>query len=62
MRRVSSAYFEGASLFANPFPDGNLDTGNFVLNAIGERWAGELCQDDYLAPLYFSSKAQDSTR
>ncbi|KAK3372915.1 hypothetical protein B0T24DRAFT_649069 [Lasiosphaeria ovina] len=42
--------------------DGNLDAGDFVLDAMGERWAGELCQDDYSAPLYFSSEAQDSPR
>ncbi|GKT61408.1 hypothetical protein ColTof3_08747 [Colletotrichum tofieldiae] len=29
---------------------------------MGERWAGELCQDDYLAEGYFSSENQDSKR
>lgn len=42
--------------------DGNLDAGDFVLDAMGERWAGELCQDDYSSPSYFSSEAQDSLR
>ncbi|KAK2056644.1 hypothetical protein LY76DRAFT_517984 [Colletotrichum caudatum] len=41
---------------------GNLDAGDFVFDAMGERWAGELCQDDYLAEGYFSSEAQDSKR
>jgi len=42
--------------------DGNLDAGTFVLDALGERWAGELCQDDYLAPGYFSNEDQESPR
>lgn len=41
---------------------GNLDAGTFVLEALGERWAGELCHNDYLAPGYFGSEAQDSER
>ncbi|QGA19359.1 hypothetical protein EYB26_007048 [Talaromyces marneffei] len=41
---------------------GNLDAGDFVLDALGERWAGELCQDNYLSPGYFSSEASDSER
>ncbi|KAL0938150.1 uncharacterized protein CTRU02_207881 [Colletotrichum truncatum] len=41
---------------------GNLDAGDFVLDAMGERWAGELCQDDYLAEGYFSGESQDSRR
>ncbi|KAK4192387.1 hypothetical protein QBC35DRAFT_469728, partial [Podospora australis] len=41
---------------------GNLDAGDFVLDALGERWATELCQDSYDAPGYFSSEAQDSVR
>ncbi|KAK2036171.1 hypothetical protein LZ31DRAFT_571535 [Colletotrichum somersetense] len=41
---------------------GNLDAVDFVFDAMGERWAGELCQDDYLAEGYFSSEAQDSKR
>ena len=42
--------------------DGNLDAGDFMLDALGERWAGELCQDNYLSPGYFSSEFQDSER
>ncbi|KAK3986376.1 chondroitin AC/alginate lyase [Cladorrhinum sp. PSN332] len=41
---------------------GNLDAGDFVLDALGERWALQLCQDSYDAPGYFSSEAQDSVR
>ncbi|KAK0702152.1 hypothetical protein B0H67DRAFT_676190 [Lasiosphaeris hirsuta] len=37
---------------------GNLDAGDFVLNVLGERWAEELCQDDYSVPGYFSSEGQ----
>ncbi|KAH8821971.1 hypothetical protein F5884DRAFT_746259 [Xylogone sp. PMI_703] len=41
---------------------GHIDAGSFVLDALGERWAGELCQGDYLSTGYFSSEAQDSPR
>ncbi|KAF2998698.1 hypothetical protein E8E14_004610 [Neopestalotiopsis sp. 37M] len=41
---------------------GNLDAGDFVLDALGERWAVELCHQDYLSPGYFDSEAQDSKR
>lgn len=41
---------------------GNLDTGDFVFEALGQRWAGELCQANYLSTGYFSSEAQDSQR
>lgn len=33
-----------------------------MLDALGERWAGELCQDNYLAPEYFAGESQDSGR
>lgn len=42
--------------------DANLDAGDFVLDALGERWASELCQGDYMSPGYFSSEAADSQR
>ena len=32
------------------------------MDALGERWAGELCQDNYLSDGYFSGEAQDTTR
>lgn len=39
-----------------------LGSGDFVLDALGQRWAGELGSGDYLATGYFSSEAQDSSR
>lgn len=42
--------------------DGNLDAGDFVLDALGERWAVELCHADYLSPEYFSGESQSSPR
>ncbi|KIJ46453.1 hypothetical protein M422DRAFT_46181 [Sphaerobolus stellatus SS14] len=41
---------------------GDLDQGDFVLDAMGQRWAGELGSGDYLSPGYFSSEEQDSQR
>ncbi|KAF8519151.1 chondroitin AC/alginate lyase [Hysterangium stoloniferum] len=41
---------------------GDLDQGDFVLDAIGQRWAGELGSGNYLADGYFSSETQDSQR
>jgi hypothetical protein len=41
---------------------GDLDCGDFVLDALGHRWAGELGSGDYLSTGYFSSEAQDSQR
>jgi hypothetical protein len=41
---------------------GNLDAGDFVIDALGVRWAGELGSGDYLADGYFSSELQDSQR
>ncbi|KAF5385284.1 hypothetical protein D9615_001384 [Tricholomella constricta] len=40
----------------------DLDVGDFVLDALGTRWAGELGSGDYRSPDYFSSEAQDSNR
>jgi hypothetical protein len=40
----------------------NLDMGTFVFDALGQRWAGELCQAQYLADGYFSNEAQTSER
>lgn len=42
--------------------DGDLDAGDFVLHALGERWVGQLCQNDYNGPGYFKSEDQDSPR
>lgn len=41
---------------------GDLDVGDFVLDALGQRWAGELGSGNYLADGYFSSEDQDSER
>ncbi|WWD17872.1 hypothetical protein CI109_102316 [Kwoniella shandongensis] len=41
---------------------GDLDVGDFVLDAMGQRWAGELGSGQYLSDGYFSSEAQDSQR
>lgn len=40
----------------------DLDCGDFVLDALGTRWAGEFGNSDYLAQGYFSSDAQNSVR
>ncbi len=41
---------------------GDLDCGDFVLDALGTRWAGELGSGDYLATGYFDSEAQTAAR
>ncbi|KAG8920148.1 hypothetical protein FRC02_001140 [Tulasnella sp. 418] len=41
---------------------GNLDAGDFVIDAMGVRWAGELGSGDYLADGYFSGEDQASER
>ena len=43
-------------------PHGDLDCGNFVLDALGTRWAGELGSGDYNALDYFDSETQNATR
>jgi len=40
----------------------DLDCGDFVLDALGTRWAGELGSADYLSPGYFSNDTQGSER
>jgi hypothetical protein len=40
----------------------DLDCGDFVVDALGTRWFGELGDGDYVAAGYFSSDAQDSER
>lgn len=40
----------------------DLDVGDFVLDALGTRWAGELGSGDYLSLDYFSNDTQDSVR
>lgn len=41
---------------------GDLDLGDFVVDAMGQRFFGELGSGEYLSPGYFSSEAQDSQR
>ncbi|THH14362.1 hypothetical protein EW146_g5957 [Bondarzewia mesenterica] len=40
----------------------DLDCGDFVIDALGTRWAGELGSGDYLSTGYFSNDNQDSQR
>lgn len=40
----------------------DLDAGDFVLDALGQRWAGELGSSDYRSPYYFSNDTQESAR
>ncbi|KAJ6607509.1 heparinase II/III family protein [Mycena sp. CBHHK59/15] len=40
----------------------DLDVGDFVLDALGTRWAGELGDGDYLSTDYFSNDTQGSGR
>jgi hypothetical protein len=40
----------------------DLDCGDFVLDALGNRWFGELGDGNYLAEGYFSNDTQDSER
>jgi len=48
------AVFVGGKGGDNTTNHGNLDLGDFVLDALGERWAVELGGDDYNLPGYFS--------
>jgi len=41
---------------------GDLDAGDLTLDAMGERWVGQLCQNDYLGTGYFSSEGSNSQR
>lgn len=41
---------------------GDLDSGDFSFDALGERWAGQLCHNDYLGAGYFSSEGSSSER
>ncbi|KAA1471587.1 heparinase II/III family protein [Dentipellis sp. KUC8613] len=40
----------------------DLDCGDFVLDAMGTRWAGELGSGDYLSEGYFNGDTQDAER
>lgn len=41
---------------------GDLDLGDFVFDAMGQRWAGELGSDQYLGKDYFASEDNDAVR
>ncbi|PWN36949.1 uncharacterized protein FA14DRAFT_159220 [Meira miltonrushii] len=41
---------------------GDLDAGDFVIDALGTRWAGEFGSANYLSTDYFKSEAQDAVR
>lgn len=41
-----------ASILTGHQTHGDLDAGDFVLDALGQRWAGEFGNGDYLSPEY----------
>lgn len=41
---------------------GDLDVGDFVIDALGTRWAGEFGSANYLSTDYFTSEADDAVR
>lgn len=41
---------------------GDVDIGDFVIDALGQRWAGELGSGQYLANEYFGGEIQNATR
>lgn len=41
---------------------GDLDAGTIVIDALGQRWAGELGSGNYLSDGYFSNETQTSDR
>mgnify|MGYP001580749331 FL=1 len=41
---------------------GDLDAGTFLIDALGQRWAGELGNGNYLATGYFSPEGQNDQR
>lgn len=41
---------------------GDLDAGDFVIDALGTRWAGEFGSGNYLSSDYFASEANGATR
>lgn len=41
---------------------GDIDAGDFVLDAMGQRWAGELGSGNYLSTDYFSNETEQSVR
>ncbi|PWY97181.1 hypothetical protein BCV70DRAFT_203105 [Testicularia cyperi] len=41
---------------------GDLDAGDFIIDALGTRWAGEYGNGNYLSTDYFASEAADAAR
>jgi hypothetical protein len=50
-----NALFVSIKAGYNQVNHGHLDLGNFVVDALGERWASDLGSDDYNLPGYFNS-------
>ncbi|MDA0711884.1 MAG: heparinase II/III family protein, partial [bacterium] len=51
-----NALFVGVKAGYNQVNHGHLDLGNFVVDALGQRWASDLGSDDYNLPNYFSKQ------
>ncbi len=51
-----NATFVGFKAGKNNDSHGHLDVGNFVLDALGERWAMDFGRDDYNLPGYFGGQ------
>jgi hypothetical protein len=60
----SNALYVGikAPMLVNHQTHGDLDAGDFVLDAMGQRWAGEFGSANYLGTDYFSNETQTSNR
>lgn len=52
----ANATFVGFKSGKNNASHGHLDIGNFVLDALGERWAMDFGRDDYNLPGYFGNQ------
>ena len=51
-----NAVFVGLKAGYNQVNHGHLDLGNFIVDALGERWASDLGSDDYNLPGYWDKK------
>ncbi|TXT11232.1 hypothetical protein VHUM_01983 [Vanrija humicola] len=51
-----------SSELSNHQAHGDLDCGDFVLDALGQRWAGEYGSGQYLSPGYFDSDANQTSQ
>lgn len=52
-----NAVYVGIKAGYNQVNHGHLDLGNFIVDALGERWASDLGSDDYNLPGYFNSSS-----